>query len=411
MLETITNNKKCSRFTLNNRGITLASLTIYVVVATIVVGILAFLNAQFFSNITELTNESSIASENLKLKASLVRDLKSRDVNVLEYSNWGFRLSNNVKYEIRYNEKDDNYAVFRNNVKICSSIYATEVDGVQSPYFKYNPENNTLSLDLQFADSKNGSYSSLNRENNTFLVSNIRKKNEVAVKTKYEYEIHITYDLNNGTSSEVIEPQTAMVGSDIRVTTIEPTKRRSTFLGWSTNKDAEEPDYLPGSKFKGDLDTTLYAIYRSSLITSIANKPVLGNGMTGVYYDENQNEIPVAKVSYLNSAINTKNGLNGTMYNYLVGDGVTDTKETKWANAKTEDGSYWVWVPRYAYKITYYTDETKLVESNTKTKYGDIDVLFLYETMPIGILMEDLFLHYHQAIKCILLSKLLIVKK
>ena len=23
----------------------------------------------------------------------------------------------------------------------------------------------------------------------------------------------------------------------------------------------------------------------------------------------------------------------------------------KWANAKTEDGSMWVWIPRYAYRI------------------------------------------------------------
>ncbi len=27
-----------------------------------------------------------------------------------------------------------------------------------------------------------------------------------------------------------------------------------------------------------------------------------------------------------------------------------DTK--KWANAKTADGSMWVWIPRYVYKIT-----------------------------------------------------------
>ena len=25
--------------------------------------------------------------------------------------------------------------------------------------------------------------------------------------------------------------------------------------------------------------------------------------------------------------------------------------QKKWANAKTADGSFWVWIPRYAYKI------------------------------------------------------------
>ena len=29
-----------------------------------------------------------------------------------------------------------------------------------------------------------------------------------------------------------------------------------------------------------------------------------------------------------------------------------DYNEKRWANAKSGDGSYWVWIPRYAYKIT-----------------------------------------------------------
>ena len=44
-----------------------------------------------------------------------------------------------------------------------------------------------------------------------------------------------------------------------------------------------------------------------------------------------------------------------------------------WANAKTKDGSMWVWIPRYAYKITYNN------ESNKSTG-GTIDVVFLKGT-------------------------------
>lgn len=29
-----------------------------------------------------------------------------------------------------------------------------------------------------------------------------------------------------------------------------------------------------------------------------------------------------------------------------------DYSQKKWANVKTADGSYWVWIPRYAYQIT-----------------------------------------------------------
>ena len=31
-------------------------------------------------------------------------------------------------------------------------------------------------------------------------------------------------------------------------------------------------------------------------------------------------------------------------------------KEQEWANAIDENGSYFVWIPRYAYRIVYYSD-------------------------------------------------------
>ena len=48
-------------------------------------------------------------------------------------------------------------------------------------------------------------------------------------------------------------------------------------------------------------------------------------------------------------------------------------KQNKWANTKTQDGSMWVWIPRYAYKITY-------TNSSDKSQGGSIDVKFLIGT-------------------------------
>ena len=48
-------------------------------------------------------------------------------------------------------------------------------------------------------------------------------------------------------------------------------------------------------------------------------------------------------------------------------------KQNKWANTKTQDGSMWVWIPRYAYKITY----TNPID---KSQGGSIDVKFLIGT-------------------------------
>ncbi len=48
-------------------------------------------------------------------------------------------------------------------------------------------------------------------------------------------------------------------------------------------------------------------------------------------------------------------------YAYTAADNSStdDYTKSRWANAKNEDGSYFVWIPRYAYRITYYADESR----------------------------------------------------
>ena len=62
-------------------------------------------------------------------------------------------------------------------------------------------------------------------------------------------------------------------------------------------------------------------------------------------------------------------------YEYVAGNNSTDTKTSHWANAKTNDGSYFVWIPRYAYKIT-----EKPAHANPQTESGKIEVVFLKGT-------------------------------
>ena len=90
---------------------------------------------------------------------------------------------------------------------------------------------------------------------------------------------------------------------------------------------------------------------------SQVNTPKLLKGMTGVYWDDNGQEVDVTKDNQEN------------WYNY---------SEQKWANAKTEDGSYWVWIPRYEYKIN----------SNDKT----INVKFI-ETEKIIVDNDYTYIH------------------
>ena len=81
------------------------------------------------------------------------------------------------------------------------------------------------------------------------------------------------------------------------------------------------------------------------------NTPNLGEGMTAIKWDETKNDW-----------VET-NGSDPEWYNY----GETESTR-KWANAKTSDGSMWVWIPRYAYSIT---------SGYHSSSAGNIDVEFM----------------------------------
>ena len=65
-------------------------------------------------------------------------------------------------------------------------------------------------------------------------------------------------------------------------------------------------------------------------------------------------------------------------YAYIAGDNSTDTKTSRWANAVTDDGSYWVWIPRYKYKIT--EQPTEAGPNNA----GKIEIEFIPRTDQMG---------------------------
>ena len=75
--------------------------------------------------------------------------------------------------------------------------------------------------------------------------------------------------------------------------------------------------------------------------TKGVNTPKLGTGMTAVKW-------------------------NGSSWVETTGDDTNwyDYSNKKWANAKTSDGSMWVWIPRYAYRITsgYHSSTTGAIE-------------------------------------------------
>ena len=86
--------------------------------------------------------------------------------------------------------------------------------------------------------------------------------------------------------------------------------------------------------------------------TGKVNKPKLMTGMTAIKFNEPTGDEKAKE----GSTVKTTDA-DTTWYDY-------DAK--KWANAQTQDGSMWVWIPRFAYKVN----------SSTKT----FDIVFLEGT-------------------------------
>lgn len=85
------------------------------------------------------------------------------------------------------------------------------------------------------------------------------------------------------------------------------------------------------------------------------NKPVLRQGMTPVKFIRENDSTPAKIVPTTEDS-----------------DDWYDYENQQWANAQTEDGSLWVWIPRYAYKIP-------AANYHNKTS-GIIDIKFLIGT-------------------------------
>ena len=86
------------------------------------------------------------------------------------------------------------------------------------------------------------------------------------------------------------------------------------------------------------------------------NKPKLAQGMTPIKFtDPTESE---------KGTVVTTNSEDAEWYNY---------DEKKWANARTEDGSMWVWIPRFAYRVNNSTQTFDVVflVGTTDTYYDE----------------------------------------
>ena len=132
-------------------------------------------------------------------------------------------------------------------------------------------------------------------------------------------------------------------------TTDENKKICSKLNGYNYNKD-ENAVYF-NIDVSGDYtfiveDTNFVQYPKIEHQFKLCNPPEMLDGMMGIYWEENGNETRI--ISEYDS----------NWYNYSQSD-------FRMANAKTEDGNYWVWVPRYICKQTTESTDIEFVSGKT----------------------------------------------
>ena len=76
---------------------------------------------------------------------------------------------------------------------------------------------------------------------------------------------------------------------------------------------------------------------------------------------------------------------DNSWYNYRGANGRVDERQSQWANARNIDGSYFVWIPRFAYRITYYESQT----STQPTGYYDGDGMWRASDASVKYLLDN----------------------
>ena len=146
------------------------------------------------------------------------------------------------------------------------------------------------------------------------------------------------------------------------------------------SKEAQEQEDAILSSYENALNTYFLKKADGSWDSNKkVNSPQLMDGMIPVYWDEDGKEVKV-------TAENENN-----WYDY---------ENQKWANAKTQDGSYWVWIPRYAYKIESgcYTNQAgaisiKFLQGTSNKDSENKEIKTTYPTVSDSGAMQDFVVH------------------
>ena len=125
----------------SQKGITLISLTIYVIGMTLAISIITVISSYFYKNVDTKLTDINPLTEYTKFNGFFTDEINSKNIRFVESHTEGESevtksyviFYNNAK-TVQYTFVKANRGVYRNKVKICSDV--------ESCTFEYNKKNN-----------------------------------------------------------------------------------------------------------------------------------------------------------------------------------------------------------------------------------------------------------------------------
>ena len=102
----------------SQKGITLISLTIYIIGMTIAVSVITVLSSYFYTNVDDNTQNIELYAEYTKFDSFFSQEVNHSNIKVVECKNNYVIFDNGVQYMF----VPENNAIYKDKVKVCKEV-------------------------------------------------------------------------------------------------------------------------------------------------------------------------------------------------------------------------------------------------------------------------------------------------
>lgn len=110
----------------NNKGVTVVSLTIYIVTLVVILLILTFITSNFTSQVEGVVEKGKLTNQYIRLYGFIVPDIKNANV-VTDYTDTYVKFDNGVEYTIKQ-KANNTIDIYRNDARVVQGLLDASFD-------------------------------------------------------------------------------------------------------------------------------------------------------------------------------------------------------------------------------------------------------------------------------------------